>query len=60
MLVLQMLTFNFHLKSSFFNQQNAFPKMYFLERVKPCFLVTFDITISYIFSKNFVEIYQVV
>ena len=35
--------------------QNKFSR----DRVKPCFFLTFNITISYIFSENFIEISQV-
>ena len=36
--------------------KNVFSK----EKPKPCFFVTCEIIISYIFSENFIEIYQVV
>ena len=36
------------------------PYIYLLERVKPCFFVTFNIILSHIFLENFIEILEVV
>ena len=40
------------------NLKIYFKKYYFLKRLKLCFLVTFNIIISYIFPENFIEVYQ--
>ena len=37
-----------------------FKNIFYRKRVKPCFLVNFNITINYIFPETFAEIYQVV
>ena len=41
-------------------ESNFSKNVSFKERVKPCFFVTFNIIIRYIFSENFIEIPQVV